>query len=266
MSGQSRPWMKFYPGDWRADPLLRQCEPISRYVWLEMIGLMHEAEPYGHLIFAGKPMGPAKLARLIAMDTAEVESALEDLEALGVFSRDKDQIIYSRRMVRDEEKYRRAAKFGKRGANAKARKEKENPPPLKGSLEDSPEGSQEGSLKPRVQRPDTPPLDPPSSRARPKRPIPDDWAPEEFGADSQCAKIVAGWSRLELERQIEKFSAHHRGKGSRFADWQAAWKTWVLNSASFAQPAGAKSQSPGGGDFIDLVRREHGLDDDEPDG
>lgn len=74
-----------------------------------------------------------------------------------------------------------------------------------------------------------------------KRALPIDWKPEPFGPDSQCREIVAGWTGKELATQVEHFTAHHRSKGSRFIDWQDAWKTWVLNSrkwgASRARPA-----------------------------
>jgi len=47
------PWMKFYPADWRSDPMLRLCSLAARGLWAEMICLMHEAEPYGSLLVNG---------------------------------------------------------------------------------------------------------------------------------------------------------------------------------------------------------------------
>ncbi len=151
MTAASRPWMKFYPGDWRADPLLRQCEPLSRYLWLEMIGLMHEADPYGHLVFAGQPLSAPKLARIISMDRADVEAGLAELESMAVFSRTKEGVIFSRRMVRDEQKHRKASNFGKRGAKAKSLKDNEKSDTLKGG----PKGTQGVTLQPRGQRPES---------------------------------------------------------------------------------------------------------------
>jgi hypothetical protein len=49
------PWMKFYPADWRSDPMLRLCSLAARGLWAEMICLMHEAEPYGSLLVNGNP-------------------------------------------------------------------------------------------------------------------------------------------------------------------------------------------------------------------
>lgn len=65
--------------------------------------------------------------------------------------------------------------------------------------------------------------------------LPDGWKPEPFG-DGKCLAIVDGWSAEQLAMQVEKFTAHHRTRGNRWADWQSAWQTWVLNSVQFAQP------------------------------
>lgn len=79
-----------------------------------------------------------------------------------------------------------------------------------------------------------------------KRALPIDWKPEPFGPDSQCRAIVDSWSAKELATQIEHFSAHHRGKGNRFLDWQDVWKTWVLNSRRFAKPESRRPANDGG--------------------
>ena len=83
-----------------------------------------------------------------------------------------------------------------------------------------------------------------------KRALPIDWKPEPFGRDSQCRAIVDGWTPKELATQIEHFTAHHRGKGNRFLDWQDVWKTWVLNSRRFAKPEQRRPANDGNGSFL----------------
>ena len=117
------PWMKWYPSDWRGDPLVRACTPITRYVWMEMIGLMHEAEPHGHLVLGGRSLDYATLARVIAVDVGVVKGAVKELESRGVFSRTDDGVIYSRRMVRDENRRKTAQKNGKSGGNPALKKQ-----------------------------------------------------------------------------------------------------------------------------------------------
>ena len=61
----------------------------------------------------------------------------------------------------------------------------------------------------------------------------DDWEPKQFGPKTKSRAVVDGWPPGEAEAQIEHFTAHHRGKGNRFTDWQDAWSTWVLNGRRF---------------------------------
>jgi DNA-binding transcriptional regulator YhcF (GntR family) len=255
-----RPWMKFYPQDWRADERLRNCSLAARGLWLELIALMHRSERYGHLLINGKVPTSRALAIQAGAAIEEVESALAELEAEGVFSRDDQGVIFSRRMLRDEEKHRRAANFGKRGVRAKAKKDKEEKPPLEGSHEGSLEDTHEPPLQLRGQRPESPPVSPKvKGSPKGKHPLPDEWDPAEFSEGSQCRSIVDGWSRLEFERQLEKFKAHHGAAGTKFADWQRAWATWILNSVEFANRerratrAGTSDQSR---NFVDTVLEE----------
>lgn len=111
------PWMKWFPSDWRGDAKVRACSPLARYVWLEMLGLMHEAEPYGHLVSGGRAMDYATLSRLIAVDVGTVKRAVKELEAHSVFSRTDSGVIFSRRMLRDKNRSEKAKEIGARGGN-----------------------------------------------------------------------------------------------------------------------------------------------------
>ena len=113
-----QPWLKFYTADWRADPGLRMCSIGARGIWIDMLSIMHEADPYGHLLVAGMPPNPADLARLLGGGTAEEYAVhIADLERRNVFSRTKKGIIYSRRMKQDAEKSNIFKEFGRRGGN-----------------------------------------------------------------------------------------------------------------------------------------------------
>jgi hypothetical protein len=98
-----RPWFKFHTQDWRADPALRMCSPAARGLWADMLSLMHEAEPYGFLLVGGVAPSSKKLATLLSIDADLIGTLIGDLEENGVFSRDAEGVIYSRRMVRDAE-------------------------------------------------------------------------------------------------------------------------------------------------------------------
>src|SRR6185437_6187012 len=116
------PWMKFYPADWRSDAMLRLCSIAARGLWAEMMCLMHEAERYGSLLVNGKRIDKKQLAGLAGISEKDCSVLLLELEGNGVFSRDEDGTIYSRRMRRDdarsEEGRKQVAKrWGDRGPN-----------------------------------------------------------------------------------------------------------------------------------------------------
>lgn len=116
-----RPWLKWYPSDWRSEPSLRMCSRAARSLWVDLIGLMHDAEPYGHLLVNGKAPTTKQLAAILGDSEKELKNLLVELESAGVFSKDKDGVITSRRMIRDEEKARQDANNGKRGGNPRVK-------------------------------------------------------------------------------------------------------------------------------------------------
>ncbi|MCJ2021189.1 phage replisome organizer N-terminal domain-containing protein [Methylobacterium sp. E-065] len=109
--------MKFYPADWRVDAKLGTCPMAARGLWMAMICLMHEAEPYGHLVVNGVPMTDVKLAQLAGISLKECRKSLATLREVGVFSVSDAGVIYSRRMVRDEAKLLKDKENGKKGGN-----------------------------------------------------------------------------------------------------------------------------------------------------
>lgn len=112
-----RPWMKFYPADWRADAALRMCSMAARGLWMEMLSIMHNAEPYGHLTINGVALDQKQLSQLAGCGLRECINLLSELEVCGVFSRTNDGVIYSRKMKRQREKELRDQENGKRGGN-----------------------------------------------------------------------------------------------------------------------------------------------------
>jgi hypothetical protein len=84
---------------------------------VDLIGLMHDAEPYGHLLINGKAPTTKQLAAILGDSEKELKNLLVELESAGVFSKTEAGVITSRRMVRDEEKAREDANNGRRGGN-----------------------------------------------------------------------------------------------------------------------------------------------------
>ena len=111
-----RPSFQFYPGDWQHDNALRICSVGARGLWIEMICIMHQGEPYGYLKVNQAPILPASLARMVGASPKEVEGWLNELESSGVLDRDNG-VIFSRRMVKDEKTRKVRAEGGKLGGN-----------------------------------------------------------------------------------------------------------------------------------------------------
>lgn len=153
-----RPAFQFYPADWRKDSALQSCSIAAHGLWINVMCIMHECEPYGRLAVNGRAMQTQQLARLVGVVPKECQRLLDELEAAGVFNRDNDGTIYSRRMVSDERLRNVRAEGGKGGAehgqkgaehgskggrpkNARGVKEPPLNPPPSSSSSSSPSGS-----------------------------------------------------------------------------------------------------------------------------
>ena len=119
-----RPAFQFYPADWLTDSALQSCSLAARGLWIQMICIMHKNEPYGHLVVNGKPIKTEQLARLVGEQYEIVEALLAELEEMGVFARDDQNCIFSRRMVSDEQIRNKRAEGGKLGGNPQLLKQK----------------------------------------------------------------------------------------------------------------------------------------------
>lgn len=51
-------------------------------------------------------------------------------------------------------------------------------------------------------------------------------------------------SSLNLKVETEKFLDYHKAKGSSFADWDAAWRTWIRNAVKFNSNGGFNGNKP----------------------
>jgi hypothetical protein len=52
--------------------------------------------------------------------------------------------------------------------------------------------------------------------------------------------LKAGFDLSRTQRLFDKFRYHHQAKGSRYADWTAAWSMWIHNEVDFDERARAK--------------------------
>jgi hypothetical protein len=118
----TQPWMKFSMSDWCGDRALHSCSLAARGLWMEMLAIMSEATPRGSLLINGRQVDMRSLANCAAADRKETERLFRELDESGVFSRDEDGTIFSRRMRRDEEKAELNRTRGADGGNPDIRR------------------------------------------------------------------------------------------------------------------------------------------------
>lgn len=113
----ANPWDKFYWNDWEQDPALKLCSLAAQGLWMRLLCICAKAEPKGYLLVAGQPLSPADLVTLVGRPETEIETLMSELSLKGVFSRDRIGRIYSRRMIRDVKRGRKARENGAKGGN-----------------------------------------------------------------------------------------------------------------------------------------------------
>ena len=226
-----RPAFQFYPADWLRDTALRTCSCEARGLWMDMICYMHEGNPYGHLKVNQKVILPANLASMAGVNLEQILRLLDELEEAGVFSRDEEGCIFSRRMIKDEKLRELRASGGKLGGNPALVNPKVNPkvnlppnlppggkvkqkPPPSSSLSSSSSASpiEEDGHEDSV-------LDPAAPKAKKFSP------PTMEDVLEYSASLAPPFS------QPEKWMAHYQSNGWKVGknpmkDWKAAIRTW----------------------------------------
>lgn len=109
MSKRSLPWLQFYPSDWLSDSVAGCCL-AAQGLWLRMLFVAHNSQRYGYLESDGRAIADDQLSRRCGCASVEeYRNLLAELFAAGVPTRTPEGVIYSRRMVRDQQERDSAA-------------------------------------------------------------------------------------------------------------------------------------------------------------
>jgi hypothetical protein len=84
---------------------------------MDMLCIAALHDPPGFIAINGNGIDVGTLARMVGASAQTVEPLIAELEGNGVFSRDRNGVIYSRRMVRDVKRLKTAQKHGRLGGN-----------------------------------------------------------------------------------------------------------------------------------------------------
>ena len=114
MSKRSLPWLQFYPSDWLSDSVAGCCL-AAQGLWLRMLFVAHNSQRSGYLESDGRAISDEQLSRRCGCATVEeYRNLLAELFAAGVPARTQEGVIYSRRMVRDQQERDSAAERQRR--------------------------------------------------------------------------------------------------------------------------------------------------------
>ena len=247
------PWLKFYPSDWRSDPMLRMCSIEARGLWMEMLCLMHEAG--GYLRVNGTALDVHQLARLAAIEQRKCSRLVAELQKNGVFSVDENGQIFSRRILKDLAKAQQDRENGKLGGNPALIKGVN--PPVKAQKPEARSQNPEKKIKERgalsgevgESASDDAPTD---AKPQPRR------LPVDFGLSPVMLDFALreGLSGDETRREFDRFCDHWLAAGderARKVDWHAAFRNWIRKAVDdLRQPVGARSNGNGRADHSRL--------------
>jgi hypothetical protein len=122
---KAHPYIKFYGRDWIGDTALRMCSIDERGLWIDLLCLMMQGEPYGHLAINGRALSDDEVSRTIGLELNTYKGTLYRLMERGIPSKTESGMIFSRRLVRDHERFVVGSISGKKGGgNPRLRKKK----------------------------------------------------------------------------------------------------------------------------------------------
>ncbi len=101
-----RPSFQFYPSDWLGDTALKACSYDAKGLWMDLLCLMHEGNPYGTLTLPnGKPIDQKMLKKMLNFDqkmAKKFPKLIQELIENGVMKQLEMGVFYSSRMTKDE--------------------------------------------------------------------------------------------------------------------------------------------------------------------
>ncbi len=116
------PAMPFYPGDWKKDPGIQASTLEEKGAWFELLLTLWETEDRGKLTLNGKPMSDVKITKILGVNVETSKRVVSTLIDNGVAKFDeKTGILYSGRLVKDEDLRKKRAKAGRAGGKASSK-------------------------------------------------------------------------------------------------------------------------------------------------
>lgn len=116
-SRQKAPSFQFYPNDWLTDLGLTFSSYETKGVWIDLLCLMHNSEPYGFLSIKGKLLDEKMIKKFINLSKSRFKIVWEELTELGMLKQDENGAFYNKRLVEDYELRAKRSVAGSQGGN-----------------------------------------------------------------------------------------------------------------------------------------------------
>ena len=96
-------WAKFFWADWAGDNALSLCSLAAQGLWMRLLCIAAQNEPYGTILISGRQPTEVELAKLIQppIRVRDFRRLLRELEYRHVIKRDADGNLYSARLRAD---------------------------------------------------------------------------------------------------------------------------------------------------------------------
>jgi hypothetical protein len=232
---------------------------------MDMLCFMHESSNRGFLLIGSTPVTADKLARMVGESLETTQVLLHELREAGVFSETDNGAIYSRRLVRDEQKSETNTKNGLNGGNPALRTslvsgvqttllEPESVArldPISGRKDDSDNRVSTGAVKGGLNRAFEEEEEEeaegvlgeglrgggidehgePTWRTRQPKRVPEDFYPTK--SMRHKAHLKGADDNAFLDWQTEKFMNYFvnaTGKNASKTDWARAWQNWIMRA------------------------------------
>lgn len=245
------PYFPMYPADFEAKTSHLTLEEDGAYNRLLRLCWMTPG--------CSLPDDAAWIARRMRVSAADFDRVVRPL--LDEFFKREKGRVFSPRLTEEWEKvdetYRKRSEAGKKGGRPKAVENKQKDEKAGFGFDKA--GPKQPEPEPEPSKKREEPIGSSRKARRPEVPLPDDWVPSERNlADAAARNFTA--SRIEDE--ADRFRNYHLARGSRFRDWDAAWRTWLGNAGRFGgggAMAGAAFASGGGRghSLASIVARRH---------
>jgi ribosomal protein S25 len=266
MATNANPWSKFFWSDWESDPALRLCSLAAQGLWMRMLCICAKSHPVGYLSLAGRALDHEDVARLAGITPSEANALIQELERNGVFSRDRNQVIYSRRIISDAKKAKTNAKNGKIGGEVSVRKQK--------GIFQSPERNSERATERQDERHSEPQKPEARSQNPPNPQKTEEPAKREVvvlpeGKLDEIRKVVWRLSGLTEDQIGTKFQATSREGLAQIRAWLDLGfslddiQQAVVKAFDEKESSGGRIEKPWS--YLDAVMRRIAEDRDKPD-